>query len=116
MHPHELEQSVDTMLSSAREGQLLAEGVAKDSSKATFTRVRARELGEVIDHEAEKLDDADAEGRVAADKDRAVDLCGEIGQELGDLQTAPTDAGIAAEVERKLGHLSTQVEQLGDSI
>jgi hypothetical protein len=116
MRPHELEQSIDTILSSAREGQLLAEGVAKDSSKATFTRVRARELGEVIDHEAEKLDDADAEGDVVADKDRAVDLCGEIGQELGDLQTSPTDPGAATEVERQLRRLSAEVEQLRDSI
>ena len=116
MTPHELKQSIQTIISSSRQGQLLADGAAKDSTKTTFTRAFARELGETVDHEAEKLSDADADGELASKKARAVDLCGQIGQQLGELQTAPTDRSTAAEVEQKLRRLSAQTEELYGSI
>src|SRR5215213_9018486 len=68
MQPQELARSVQTLESSAAEGALLANGVARDRTKATFVRAHSRDLGETVDHEAEKLADADANGEVAVRK------------------------------------------------
>lgn len=46
---------------------------------------RAREFGEAVDHEAEKLHDASAEGQVAVRKRAAVDLAGRISEALGQI-------------------------------
>src|ERR687889_347984 len=89
MKPDELARSIGTLESTAAEGALLAHHVAEDRTKATFARAHARELGEVVDHEAEKLHDASAEGRVAVRKAAAVDLAGRISEGLGQIPTAP---------------------------
>jgi len=89
MQPDELARSIGTLESAATEGALLAGDVARDRTKSTFARVHARELGETVDHEAEKLQDASADGRVAARKAAAVDLAGRISEALGTIQTAP---------------------------
>jgi len=102
MRADELSRSVETLGSSAAEGALLAQGVIEARTKTTFVRVHARELGETVEHEAEKLSDASAQGAVAADKARAVDLAGEISQALGDLQTAPDDRAGARRVAAQL--------------
>ena len=62
MQPDELARSIGTLESAAAEGALLAEDVAADRTKATFARVHARDLGETVDHEAEKLHDAERDG------------------------------------------------------
>jgi outer membrane murein-binding lipoprotein Lpp len=92
MRADELSRSVETLASAAAEGQLLADGVVQDRTKATFVRAHARELGETVEHEAEKLSDASARGMVATDKARAVALAEAIEEQLGQLQTAPDDA------------------------
>src|SRR5215208_1704449 len=74
MQPDELKRSIGTLESSAAEGALLGGDVARDRTKATFARAHARDLGEAVDHEAEKLHDASADGRVAFRKAAAVDL------------------------------------------
>ena len=89
MQPDELKRSIGTLESSAAEGALLADHVARDRTKATFARAHARDLGEAVDHEAEKLRDASAEGQVAVRKAAAVDLAGRISEALGQIQTAP---------------------------
>jgi hypothetical protein len=89
MQPDELKRSIGTLESSAAEGALLADHVARDRTKATFARAHARDLGEAVDHEAEKLHDASAEGQVAERKAAAVDLAGRISAALGQIQTAP---------------------------
>ena len=66
MRADELSRSIDTLISSAGEGQLIAEGVAADRTKTTFVRVRTRELGEVVEHETEKLSDATTSAGLAA--------------------------------------------------
>src|SRR3954468_9152550 len=78
MQPDELSRSIGTLESAAAEGALLAGDVARDRTKASFARAHARELGETVEHEAEKLSDADADGVVAARKARAVALAGRI--------------------------------------
>ena len=89
MQPDELKRSIGTLESSAAEGALLADHVARDRTKATFARAHARDLGEAVDHVAEKLHDASAEGQAAVRKAAAVDLAGRISEALGQIQTAP---------------------------
>jgi hypothetical protein len=89
MQPDELKRSIGTLESAAAEGALLGGDVARDRTKATFARAHARDLGELVEHEAEKLHDASAEGRVAFRKAAAVDLAGRISEALGQIQTAP---------------------------
>lgn len=112
MRADELGRSVGSLGSAASEGSLLARGVAEDRTKTTFVRVRARELGETVEHEAEKLSDASAEGPVAVAKERAVELAGSISQALGDLQTSPSDVAQARRAERELRALADRASRL----
>jgi hypothetical protein len=89
MQPDELSRSIGTLESAAAEGALLAKGVADDRTKATFARAHARDLGETVDHEAEKLSDASANGVVAERKAAAVNLADRISQALGQIQVSP---------------------------
>jgi hypothetical protein len=89
MQPDELSRSIGTLESAAAEGALLAKDVAGDRTKATFARAHARDLGETVDHEAEKLSDASAKGVVAERKAAAVKLADRISQALGQIQVSP---------------------------
>ena len=116
MRPDELSRSVDTLVSAAGEGSLLAEGVADDRTKTTFVRVRARELGEELDHESEKLADATTDSELAAEKRAAVALADRIATQIDQLQITPTDEAAAEQVERSLGRLASECEQLQESL
>src|SRR5215213_10070210 len=90
MTPDELSRSIQTLESTAAEGAMLAGDVADDRTKATFARVHARDMGDVVVHEAEKLNDAEADqANVAAAKTKAVDLADQIDTALGQIQVAP---------------------------
>jgi hypothetical protein len=112
MQPEELSRSVQSLASSAAEGALLADGAAEDRTKATFVRAHARDLGETVEHEAEKLSDASATGEVAADKADAVDLAGRISEQLGQLQTAPDDRAEARRAGDALRALADEATRL----
>src|SRR3954452_16542309 len=100
MTPDELSRSIQTLESTAAEGWMLAGDVADDRTKATFARVHARDLGDVVQHEAEKLNDASADrADVGAAKRKAIDLADKIGTALGQIQTAPQDEPGAASAE-----------------
>jgi hypothetical protein len=116
MKRSELADSVETLDSTAAEGSLLASEAARGRSKTTFVRVRARELGEVADHEAEKLTDAEPANGVGADKERAVELAGQISTELGTLQTAPEDPASARDVSDRLKTLTDAAKTLGERL
>ena len=117
IQPDELARSIETLESTAAEGALLAQDVARDRSKATFVRAHARDLGDVVQHEAEKLSDAEAdEADVASAKTDAVDLADRIGTALGQIQTAPgseTDGRTAAAA---LNRLSGDAKKLADGL
>jgi len=115
MRADELGRSVETLASSAAEGALLAQGAADDRTKTTFVRAHARELGETVEHEAEKLSDATAHGAVATDKARAVELADRISQQLSQLQTAPDDRAGARRAETKLRTLADAATRLSES-
>jgi hypothetical protein len=112
----ELSPSVDTLVSSAAEGQLLARDVARDRTKSTFVRAHARELGEEVDHESEKLNDATPAPGVGPKKDAASKLADEISTALGELQTAPDDRAGARQTKAQLVNLTKLAERLAGSL
>jgi hypothetical protein len=116
MQAQELARSIQTLQSSAADGALLANGVARDRTKATFVRVHSRELGEVVTHEAEKLSDAQAHGNVALRKSQAVDLAGKISQTLSQLQVSPGDESGGRTAEQQLRAQAQRASKLADSL
>jgi hypothetical protein len=116
MQPEELARSIQTLESSAAEGALLADDVARDRTKATFVRAHARELGETVIHEAEKLNDAEAEADVAAAKARAIELADQISSELGRIQVAPDSETEGRGAEESLTRLGERAGKLADGL
>ena len=113
MKETELENSIRTIETSAAEGSLLASHAYTDKTKATFVRVRARELGETLDHEQEKLNDADPEnGDVASDKQRAIQIAAQASEHLGQLEIAPQNKPEAGEISKRLRELADAAESL----
>ena len=117
MTPGELSRSIDTLASTAAEGAFLADDVADDRTKATFARVHARDLGDVVQHEAEKLNDADANRPdVVEAKKKAIDLADRIGTALGQIQTAPQDEAGAATAGHQLSTYSEDAGKLAEGL
>ena len=117
MQPEELARSIQTLESTAAEGSLLAEDVAHDRTKATFVRVHARDLGDVVVHEAEKLNDAEAsDADVASAKTDAIDLADRIGQAIGQLQVAPGSEADGAKAADALDRLSKDAGDLAGKL
>jgi hypothetical protein len=115
--PGELSRSIQTLESVAAEGSLVAQGVADDRTKATFVRVHSRDLGDVVQHEAEKLNDAQADqADVAAAKTRAIDLADRIGTALGQIQTAPGSEVEGRKAASSLSRLSEDAKKLADGL
>jgi hypothetical protein len=117
MTPGELSRSIGTLESTAAEGAFLADDVADDRTKATFARVHARDLGDVIQHEAEKLNDASTDqADVAAAKQKAIDLADRIGTALGQIQTAPDDEAGAGKAGHQLSQFSEDAGKLAEGL
>ena len=115
--PGELSRSIQTLESTATEGSLLAKDVAEDRSKATFVRVHSRDLSDVVQHEAEKLSDAEANrADVAAAKTNAIDLADRIDSELGKIQTAPGSDSDGRSAQAALSRLSEDAKKLADGL
>jgi hypothetical protein len=115
--PDELSRSIETLESTAAEGALLARDVARDRTKATFARAHSRDLGDVVQHEAEKLSDAEADqADVAAAKTDAVDLADRIGTALGQIQTAPDSEMDGRTASAALDRLSQDAKKLADGL
>ena len=108
----ELQRGIQTLAATASEGRLVALDAVEDRTKVTFVRVELRDLGTEAEHEAEKLNDAQAKPANAAVKARAVTLAQNISAALGDLQVAPADRQIARRVQLRLDVLSKQADAL----
>ena len=90
----------------------MALDASEDRTKVTFVRVELRDLGDEAEHEAEKLNDAQAKAANAAAKTQAVKLARDISAALGDLQVAPADRRLAYRVQLRLDALSKQADAL----
>lgn len=98
----ELNRGAESLSALAAQGALLANGVARDATKSTYTRVMAKTLGGEAEHEAEKLADAEPEAAVTRERDDAVRIAGEIAQLYSELQTFPGDERHGALVQRHM--------------
>src|SRR5215210_561036 len=79
----ELKRRIQTLDTIAAEGQLLADSVARDRTKATFARVHARVLAGDAEHEAEKMADAPVPKQLRRERDRAVAIAQRLSDALG---------------------------------
>jgi hypothetical protein len=112
----ELERRVTTLESMAAEGELLASEVSSDRTKATFARVRASELADDADHEAEKMADATTSEGLADVRDDAVEQAQALADAFGTLQAFPGDEGRGAQVEQTLKEHGEQLSKLADRL
>jgi uncharacterized protein YciI len=112
----ELGRGIKTLGATASEGKLVALGAAQDRTKVTFVRVEARALSTDAEHEAEKLNDAQAQAGNATVKAKAVKLAQDIDSALGDLQVSPADRAVARRVTATLDALSKRADALGNEL
>jgi hypothetical protein len=98
----ELSRGVESLSALAAQGGLIANGVARDATKATYARVMSKTLGGEAEHEAEKLADAEPSPEVVAERDAAVQIAGEISELFSELQTFPSDERHGALVQRHM--------------
>ena len=112
----ELSRRVQALDAIAAEGQVLADGVARDRTKATFARVHARVLAEEAQHEAEKLADAPVEPQLKRQRERAVAIAQRLGEALTLLQTYPGAEGKGALAGRKVAAAGDEAQRLDGEI
>ncbi|HEV7401183.1 MAG TPA: hypothetical protein VGN84_13085 [Solirubrobacterales bacterium] len=106
----ELNRGVESLSAIAAQGELIANGVARDATKSTYTRVMAKTLGGEAEHEAEKLADAEPEGEVRPERHAAVQIGGELSQLFSELQTFPGDERHGAVVEHHMEEVKEQAD------
>jgi len=98
----ELNRGVESLSALAAQGQLIANGVARDATKSTYTRVMAKTLGGQAEHEAEKLADAEPSPEVGPERDAAVQVAMEIADLFSEIQVFPGDERHGALLEREM--------------
>jgi len=108
----ELSRGVETLSALAAEGQLVADGVASDRSKATYTRVHARALADDAGHEAEKLADAGVQTGIERERDQAVALAQQLDDTLGELETFPGRERTGRQVDGDLTSIADDLDRL----
>jgi hypothetical protein len=106
----ELNRGVETLSSLAAEGSLIANGVARDATKSTYTRVMAKTLGGEAEHEAEKLADAEPSPEVRRQRHAAVQIAAELAQLFSELQTFPGDERHGAVIQRHMREVKEQAD------
>jgi len=108
----ELNRGVESLSALAAQGELIANGVARDATKSTYSRVMAKTLGGEAEHEAEKLADAEPEAAVKSERHAAVQVAGELASLFSELQTFPGDEHHGALVEKHLGEVKEQADAI----
>jgi len=108
----ELTRGVESLSALAAQGELVANGVARDATKTTYARVMAKTLGGEAEHEAEKLADAEPEPATRGDRNDAVAIAGRIANLFTELQTFPGDEQRGAHVEAELEEVQGQADAL----
>jgi hypothetical protein len=108
----ELNRGVESLSAIAAQGELIANGVARDATKSTYTRVMAKTLGGEAEHEAEKLADAEPSPEVEKERDAAVQIAGELADLFSELQTFPGDERHGELVEKHMSEVKEQADAL----
>ena len=106
----ELNRGVESLSALAAQGGLIANGVARDATKSTYTRVMAKTLGDEAEHEAEKLADAEPSPKVIEERNAAVQIAGELADLFSELQTFPGDEHHGALVQRHMREVKEQAD------
>jgi hypothetical protein len=108
----ELNRGAESLSALAAQGELVASGVARDATKATYARVMAKTLGGEAGHEAEKLADASPSPGVEHERDAAVQVATEIADLFSELQVFPDDEHHGALVQRHLGEAKEEADAI----
>jgi hypothetical protein len=108
----ELNRGVESLSALAAQGELVANGVARDATRSTYVRVMAKTLGGEAEHEAEKLADAEPSPEAIEERNAAVEIAGELADLYSELQTFPGDERHGALVERHMGEVKDQADAL----
>jgi hypothetical protein len=108
----ELNRGVESLSALAAQGGLIANGVARDATKSTYTRVMARTLGGEAEHEAEKLADAEPSLEVRRERNAAVRIAAELAGLFSELQTFPGDEHHGALVEKHMAEVKEEADSV----
>lgn len=108
----ELNRGVESLSALAAQGELIANGVARDATKSTYTRVMAKTLGGEAEHEAEKLADAEPSPEVETERNAALATAAELADLFSELRTFPGDERRGALVEKRMGEAKDQADAL----
>jgi hypothetical protein len=98
---HSLRKEAEKVQSSAAEGALLAADVARGRTTEPFARIHSGELAEQAKTAANVLRKARAPG-IEADRRRAAATAAQVEQSLEQLHSAPTDRGLARQLQHAL--------------
>jgi hypothetical protein len=112
----ELSRGVESLSALAAQGELIANGVARDATKSTYTRVMAKTLGGEAEHEAEKLADAEPSPEVHKERNAGVQIARELADLFSELQTFPGDEHHGALVERHMAEVKEQADALAERL
>jgi hypothetical protein len=112
----ELSRGVESLSAIAAQGGLIANGVAEDATKSTYTRVMAKTLGGEAEHEAEKLADAEPEEAVEEERGKAVAVAREIAELFSELQTYPGDERHGAVVQKHMAEAKDQADAIAERL
>lgn len=108
----ELERGVSSLSALGAQGQLIANGVARNESKATYVRVMSMTLGEEAQHEAEKLADAQSDQGTTEQRHRAVRIASELSSRFSELQTFPGDETRARATRAQMKRVTDEADAL----
>jgi hypothetical protein len=106
----ELNRGVESLSALAAQGELIANGIARDATRSTYTRVMSKTLGGEAEHEAEKLADAEPSAEVKEERNAAVQIAGELADLFSELQTFPGDEHHGALVEKHMAEVKEQAD------
>jgi hypothetical protein len=112
---NEFEHEAESIHSTAAEGALLADGVARQRTLSSFVRAHAKELADAADTSARKLHDATVPHSLRRATRRAIDLATRTAAVLGDLELSPSNPQEASGFESRLKHLAAAAARLENS-
>ena len=113
---NELQHEAQAIHSTAAEGALLADGVARERTLSSFVRAHAAELADAAETSARKLHDATVPDSLHRSNARAIDLATRTSSVLGDLELSPSNPQQAARIESKLNRLASAATRLEGSL